>query len=97
MFPIGTPKSAILNLHQHILLSKNGMPHSDLPAEPHCPCRTVLLMWVIQAMAGAFVLEQPRSSMLLWHPRMRQFMLSIPKERFGEMTKKSNYQYDLVQ
>jgi hypothetical protein len=54
-------------------------------------------MWVIQAMAGAFVLEQPRSSMLLWHPRMRQFMLSIPKERFGEMTKKSNYQYDLIQ
>ena len=31
MFPIGTPKSAILNLHLHILLSKNGMPHSDPP------------------------------------------------------------------
>ena len=42
-------------------------------------CRTVLLLWVVQAMGGSFLVEQPRSSMLLWHPRMREFTLSLPK------------------
>lgn len=43
------------------------------------PCRTCLLLWAVQAMGGAFLLEQPRSSMVLWHPRMRELMKSIPK------------------
>lgn len=30
-------------------------------------------------MGGSFLVEQPRSSMLLWHPRMREFTLSLPK------------------
>ena len=41
--------------------------------------RTCLLLYVIQSMGGAFLVEQPRSSMLLWHPRMRAFTQSIPK------------------
>lgn len=41
--------------------------------------RTCLLMWVIHAMGGTFLLEQPRSSMVLWHPRVREFMKSLPK------------------
>lgn len=40
---------------------------------PHL--RTCLLLWVIQAM----VLEHPQSSMVLWHPRVREIMKSLKK------------------
>ena len=50
--------------------------------QPHRPCRTCLLLFLIQAMGGSFVLEQPRSSLVLWRPRMRAFLKSIPKVRF---------------
>lgn len=58
--------------------------------------RTCLLIWVIQAMGCSFILEQPRSSMLIWHPRIREVLRSIPKaflaywwmHKFGGLTAK---------
>ena len=44
--------------------------------------RTCLLIWVVQAMGGCFILEQPRSSMVVWHPRVRELMKSLPKADF---------------
>ncbi|CAJ1435264.1 unnamed protein product [Effrenium voratum] len=41
--------------------------------------RTVLLIWVLVSVDGVFLLEQPRSSMLPWHPRIRQLFRSLPK------------------
>ena len=63
--------------------------HLKMPFKSHlrnasCPCRTCLLLWVVQAMGGSFLLEQPRSSLLLWQPRMREFMKSLPKVAFGK-------------
>ena len=47
--------------------------------------RTCLLIWVIQAMGCSFILEQPRSSMLIWHPRIREVLRSIPKALVVDM------------
>lgn len=41
--------------------------------------RSCLLLWAAQAMGGTFLLEQPRSSMVLWHPRLRELMKALPK------------------
>ncbi|CAL1159177.1 unnamed protein product [Cladocopium goreaui] len=41
--------------------------------------RTALLIWAIVAMGGCFVLEQPRSSQLGWHPRIVELFRALPK------------------
>ena len=44
-----------------------------------CDPRTALLIWAIVAMGGCFVLEQPRSSQLGWHPRIVELFRALPK------------------
>ncbi|CAK9008773.1 unnamed protein product [Durusdinium trenchii] len=39
--------------------------------------RCALLLYSIVAMGGCFLLEQPRSSMLSWHPRIREVFLAL--------------------
>lgn len=68
---------------------KTEAKHLNMQFKSHlrnasCPCRTCLLLWVVQAMGGSFLLEQPRSSLLLWQPRMREFMKSLPKVAYGK-------------
>ncbi|CAK8985281.1 unnamed protein product [Durusdinium trenchii] len=41
--------------------------------------RTCLLIYLITAMGGVWILEQPRSSLVSWHPRIRLLWKSIPK------------------
>ena len=43
--------------------------------------RTVLLVLACNAMGAAWMIEQPRSSILPWHPRMRLLFKLCPKVR----------------
>ena len=45
------------------------------PAQP----RTMRLLFAVASMDGAWLLEQPRSSVLPWHPRVSQLFRSVPK------------------
>ncbi len=54
---------------------KPPQSYSQFPLLP----RTALLIFAIAAMDAAWLLEQPRSSMLHWHPRMQQLWSSVPK------------------
>ncbi|CAJ1392471.1 unnamed protein product [Effrenium voratum] len=41
--------------------------------------RTTLLVYAISAMGGAWSLEQPRSSLVTWHPRMIDLFAHLPQ------------------
>ena len=45
--------------------------------------RTALLILAITAMGGAWLLEQPRSSIVLWHPRIRLLWRLLPQVARG--------------
>ena len=47
--------------------------------EPRPLPRTCLLIYAVSSMAGSWLLEQPRSSQLMWHPRVRQLWMALPK------------------
>ena len=47
-----------------------------------CQPRVSLLILVISAMNGCWILEQPRSSLLAWHPRVRWLFRQLPKVPF---------------
>lgn len=53
--------------------------------------RTSLLILATTAMGGAWLLEQPRSSIVLWHPRIRLLWRLLPQVAKG-VTKKSFWQ-----
>ena len=63
-FQAGSPKRA-----------QNGCRQSCLV----CVSRTCLLILAISAMGGTWVLEQPRSSLVDWHPRVRLLFKLLPK------------------
>ncbi|CAK8986521.1 unnamed protein product [Durusdinium trenchii] len=44
-----------------------------------CDMRTTLLILAVVAMGGSWMLEQPRSSLLTWHPRIRLLWRLLPK------------------
>lgn len=50
--------------------------------------RTSLLILATTAMGGAWLLEQPRTSIVLWHPRIRLLWRLLPQVARG-VTKKS--------
>lgn len=42
--------------------------------------RTTLLILAVVAMGGAWMLEQPRSTVVTWHPRIRLLWRLLPKD-----------------
>ena len=48
--------------------------------------RTALLVLAVTAMGGTWMIEQPRSSTLLWHPRIRLLWRLLPKVRVAKPT-----------
>lgn len=54
-----------------------GSTHSS--GAPNCPLRVCALLLVISCMNGCFILEQPRSSGLIWLPRVRRTFRLLPK------------------
>ena len=61
-------------------LDPQNTPKTDAakPASARLP-RTCLLILAISAMGGTWVLEQPRSSLVDWHPRVRLLFRLLPK------------------
>lgn len=51
------------------------------PKPPTCP-RCCLLILVMTSMNLAWLIEQPRSSMLPWHPRIRWLFSRLPKVHY---------------
>lgn len=51
--------------------------------------RVCALIMVISAMNGAWLIEQPRSSQLIWHPRVRQLFRALPKVPCWEETSRN--------
>ena len=46
------------------------------------PLRCTLLILAVQSMGGTWILEQPRSSEVLWHPRVRLLWRLLPEVRW---------------
>lgn len=67
------------------MLSKHVAQCQHFPSRAPCLVRslpgprTCLLIYLITAMGGVWILEQPRSSLVSWHPRIRLLWKSIPK------------------
>jgi hypothetical protein len=57
---------------------------------PTCP-RSVLLIVLIVCRGGAFFLEQPGSSQLAWHPRVRWLFQKLPKDGSGSSSVGSEF------
>lgn len=68
-----------------LMLSKHVAQCQHFPSRAPCLVRslpgprTCLLIYLITAMGGVWILEQPRSSLVSWHPRIRLLWKSIPK------------------
>lgn len=62
-----------------IIASCNGWPKATSPLS-FGNLRTTLLILAVVAMGGAWLLEQPRSSVVTWHPRIRLLWRLLPKD-----------------
>ena len=63
-----------------IVLSKCGTSHNPFADTSLAPrLRVTLLILAVVAMGGSWMVEQPRSSLLTWHPRIRLLWRLLPE------------------